>query len=102
MIYRMNIKNIDDMELNEVAASIKEIWAYDYDYDDFFIDITTDGAYVYAEVALKDDEDYWCEGNIVYNAIDFEIDDEKTKEKENAERDASALLTGFGFKRPRR
>ena len=31
MIYRMSIKNIDDMELNEVCASIKEVWSNDYD-----------------------------------------------------------------------
>lgn len=102
MIYRVNIKNMDNMEMNEVAASIKEIWSSDYDYDDFNVDLTTDGAYMYAELVLDNDEDYWMEGDIVYNAIDFAIDDELTKEKSNAEKDFATLVNGFGFRKPRR
>ena len=102
MIYRMNIKNIDDMELNEVCASIKEMWDYDYDYDDFDISFTTDGAYVYGELVLANDADYLIDGDIVYNAIEFAIDDAMTTEKANAERDFATLVNGFGFRKPRR
>ena len=102
MIYRVNVKNMDDMEMNEVAASIKEIWGSDYDYDDFGVYLTTDGAYMYAELVLTNDEDYWMEGDIVYNAMDFAIDDKLTEEKSNAERDFATLVNGFGFRKPRR
>lgn len=102
MIYRMSIKNIDDMELNELCASIKEMWNYDYDHEDFGISFTTDGAYAYGELVLVNDEDYWLDGDIVYNAIEFAIDDEMTKEKADAEEDFATLVNGFGFKKPRR
>ena len=102
MIYRMNIKNIDDMELNEVCASIKEVWNNDYDYEDFAVDLTTDGAYVYGELILTNDEDYWLEGDIVYDAVEFAIDDEMTKEKAMAEKDLATLLNSYGFRKPRR
>lgn len=102
MIYRMSIKNIDDMELNEVCASIKEVWSNDYDYEDFAVDLTTDGAYVYGELVLTNDEDYWLEGDIVYDAVEFAIDDEMTKEKAMAEKDLATLLNSYGFRKPRR
>ena len=94
----MPTKHMDEIEVNEVVASIKEIWAYDYDYDSFIIDCyeVGDDPYVYARLDVIDG--YYIDDNKIYNEYGDYLEKE-TKEYPEVERAMGIVLNTFGFKK---
>lgn len=97
-VYRLSTKFMDPIEINEVLASVRETFEYDYDYDSFIIDCYTvnDEPYVYARLNVIDG--YYIDDNKIYNEYGDYLEKE-TREYSEVERAVGIILNTFGFRK---
>lgn len=111
-VYSIKTGSMDDIEFNEVFASIKESLEYDYDYDYFTLTISDEiRNRVYLTVLPNDYKDFYINSEDLINMDITELVDcglsvgEARRAKDGAERELSELTTNlskiarkFGFR----
>lgn len=77
---QMNIKNIENMELNELLSSLKEVLDYDYNGDFEYFDIVTeiDGNKAFIDIRSRDDISFfdgWSVDDILDISVESAVND---------------------------